>query len=147
MRSSINSPVLPECPITLQAILDPVRSASQDHSGLVYEREAVEEWINEKKSKGEPVTCPLTRAPLSHPLLPAKDYLKQVESLGSEHKKQWLSDLYLVKRLDRLPLLTKEQKNTIFLRGNCNSAIDSKTPSHSLPPLCRRTIIIQPLDF
>ena len=107
MRSSINSPVLPECPITLQAILDPVRLESNDHPSLVYEREAVEEWINDNKSKGEPATCPLTRAPLSHPLLPATDYQVQIESLGPEQKKQWLSDLYLVKRLDRLPLLTK----------------------------------------
>ena len=41
MRPSTVDHGLPECPITLQPILDPVKSSAHGHSGLVYEREAI----------------------------------------------------------------------------------------------------------
>ncbi len=54
------------CPISFDVMRDPVQ-ASDGHS---YEREELERWIETARVKGQPLTSPMTREPISEVFIP-----------------------------------------------------------------------------
>ena len=70
--------ILLQCPITRERFIDPVTA----DDGHTYERQAIERWLQEKK------TSPLTRQPISTTSLRPNNIVKQLLDLEKKGKRQ-----------------------------------------------------------